>query len=142
MSRFSRHAPLLTLVLAAVGCRPSGGDLSVEQLSEVVVREQPSLEACYQSGLDRTPYEHEFRIQAKLSIRPDGSVQKVELDQSGLQGLGPCLDKAIRAWRFPRAKAETLASLPIVFRPKVEKALPENLPLPEAFKMLSGDKRL
>lgn len=111
------------------------------QLSEVVAREQPTLEACYQAGLDRTPYDHEFRIQAKLAIRRDGTVEKVELDQAGLQGLGPCLEQTIRTWRFPRAEDDTLASLPIVFRPKVEKVLPENLQLPPGFKVLP-DKSL
>lgn len=127
---------------AATGChRGSGKDLSVAQLSAVVAREQPSLEACYQEGLDRTPYDHEFRIQAKLAIRRDGSVEKVTLDQNGLQGLGPCVQKAILAWRFPQAEEDTLTSLPIVFRPKVEKVLPENLHLPPGFRVLSDDKQ-
>ena len=124
------------------GCRGAAGkDLSVAQLSEVVAREQPTLETCYQAGLDRTPYDHEFRIQAKLSIRPDGTVENVLFDQSGLQGLAPCLEKTIRAWRFPQAEAATLTILPIVFRPKVEKVLPENLQLPPGFQVLPDDKR-
>ena len=131
---------LIALTFAAAGCRRSGKDLSVAQLSEVVAREQATLEACYQAGLDRTPYDHEFRIQAKLAIRPDGTVEKVEPDQSGLQGLGPCLEKTIRTWRFPQAEEDTLASLPIVFRPKVEKVLPDNIQLPPGFKVLSDDK--
>ena len=130
------------LALSAAGCRRSQKDLTVAQLSDVVAREQPTLEACYQAGLDRTPYDHEFRIQARLSIRRDGSVEKVELDQSGLQGLGPCLEQTIRTWRFPQAEDDTLASLPIVFRPKVEKVLPENLQLPPGFKLLPQDKSL
>jgi hypothetical protein len=131
------------LLALGAGCRPSSGkDLSVAQLSEVVAREQPTLEACYQAGLDRTPYDHEFRIQAKLSIRRDGTVDKVELDQSGLQGLGPCIERTIRSWRFPQAADETFASLPIIFRPKVEKVLPENLKLPPGFKVLGDDKTL
>jgi hypothetical protein len=133
---------LALLFLAASGCKRSGKDLSVAQLSEVVAREQPTLESCYQAGLDRTPYDHEFRIQAKLSIRRDGTVEKVELDQGGLQGLGPCLEKTIRTWRFPQAEDDTLASLPIVFRPKVEKVLPENLQLPPGFQVLPQDKSL
>jgi hypothetical protein len=127
-------------VIAGVGCQ-RGKDLSVAQLSEVVVREQPTLEACYQASLDRAPYDHEFRIQAKLAIRRDGTVEKVELDQTGTQGLGPCLEKTIRGWRFPKAEADTLTSLPIVFRPKVEKVLPDNLQLPPGFQVLQDDKR-
>jgi hypothetical protein len=113
-----------------------GGELSVQQLSEVVAREQDSLTPCYQAGLDATPYEHEFRIQAVLEIKPDGKVSKVELDQTGLRGLGPCVKKAIQTWQFPTAKAETRASLPIIFRPKVVKSLPDGMQLPPGFKLL------
>jgi hypothetical protein len=133
---------LAAFLSSGLGCRGSSGkDLSVAQLSEVVAREQPSLEACYQAGLDRTPYDHEFRIQAKVSIRRDGTVETVTLDQPGLKGLAPCLEQTIRGWRFPQAEAATLTSLPIIFRPKVEKVLPENLQLPPGFQVLSDDKR-
>ena len=119
---------VLALALAAPGCKKSGTDLTTEQLTEVVAREQPTLEPCYQAGLERTPYEHEFRIETKLSIRPDGTVERVELDQTGLQGMGPCLEQTIRGWRFPQATASTHASLPLIFRPKVVESLPDNVP--------------
>jgi hypothetical protein len=130
---------LLAAALFAPGCGHKGGDLSVRQLSEVVAREQDSLTPCYQAGLDATPYEHEFRVQATLEIKPSGKVSKVELDQNGLSGLGPCVKKAIRGWQFPIAKAETHASLPIIFRPKVVKTLPDGMQLPPGFKLLQGD---
>jgi hypothetical protein len=131
---------LMAAASCASGCGGSkGGELSVQQLSEVVAREQDSLTPCYQAGLDATPYEHEFRIQAVLEIKPDGKVSKVELDQTGLRGLGPCVEKAIRAWQFPTAKAETRASLPIIFRPKVVKTLPDGTQLPPGFKLFQPD---
>jgi hypothetical protein len=131
----SRSAWLLWAALMAA-CRAEGGDLSVAQLTDVVAREQESLEACYQNALDQTPYDHEFRIETRLRIRPDGSVSRVSFDQTGLKGIGPCVEKTIRAWKFPVAKAETRASLPIIFRPKVEKTLPADLQLPPGFKVL------
>jgi hypothetical protein len=129
----------MVAALFAPGCGGKRGDLSVQQLSEVVAREQDSLTPCYQAGLDATPYEHEFRIQATLDIKPNGKVSKVQLDQTGLRGLGPCVEKAIRAWQFPTAKAETRASLPIIFRPKVVKTLPDGMQLPPGFKLLQDD---
>jgi hypothetical protein len=124
-----------------MGCRGAhGGELSTEQLSEVVAREQGTLEECYQTSLEKTPYEHEFRIEAKLSIRRDGSVSKVELDQNGLQGMGPCVERTIRAWQFPKAKAETYAGLPIIFRPKVVNPPPESLNLPPGFRVLQDNR--
>lgn len=130
---------LMAAALCATGCGSKGGELSVQQLSEVVAREQDSLTPCYQAGLDATPYEHEFRIQAVLEIKPTGKVSKVELDQTGLRGLGPCVEKAIRTWQFPTAKAETRASLPIIFRPKVVKTLPDGTKLPPGFKLFQPD---
>ncbi|MET0391006.1 MAG: AgmX/PglI C-terminal domain-containing protein [Polyangiales bacterium] len=135
----SRAAIIGALVCAsfALGCRSEGGDLTVEQLSAVVAQEQASLEPCYQQGLERTPYKHEFRVQAELRIRPDGSVETVKLDQTGLQGLGPCLTKALFTWRFPEAKESTRASLPIVFQPKVEQVMPDHVKLPPGFRVLN-----
>lgn len=134
MSSLAALGLLLTAALFSA-CRPSGGDLSVQQLSEVVAREQDTLEPCYQAGLEATPYEHEFRIEATLAIKPDGRVSSVKLDQTGLRGVGPCVSKIIMGWRFPTAKAETRASLPIIFRPKVVKTLPEGT-LPPGFQVL------
>jgi hypothetical protein len=126
----------LSIAVGIGACRPADGDLSVEELSAVVAREQDSLDLCYQTALDKSPYDHEFTIQTTLRIRSDGSVANVGLDQAGLQGIGPCLEKTIKTWKFPRAKAETRARLPIVFRPKVEKTLPPNLKLPPGFKVI------
>ena len=128
---------LLALTVASAGCRKGAGDLTTQQLSDVVAREQPSLEPCYQQGLERTPYEHEFRIETKLTIKPDGSVAKVELDQNGLQGMGPCIEHSIRGWQFPQAKASTYASLPLIFRPKVVENIPEGV-IPPGFKVLQA----
>jgi hypothetical protein len=102
-------------------------------MSVVVAEQQESLQSCYQDGLDRTPYEQEFKLQAKLRIRPNGSVSEVQLDQQGLSGLGKCIEQTIRTWQFPPAKNETRASLPLIFHPKVVKSLPQNFGLPPGF---------
>jgi hypothetical protein len=121
------------------GCqRRAGGDLTIEQLSAVVAQEQDSLEPCYQTALDKQPYDHEFRIETRLEIRADGSVAKVGIDKEGLKGVGPCVKKAIQTWKFPQAREDTHAALPIIFRPKVVKTLPEDLKLPPGFKVLQG----
>lgn len=137
MKRIACSVALLAIAITSAGCRKGGGDLSTQQLSDVVAREQPSLEPCYQQGLERTPYEHEFRIETKLTIKPDGSVAKVELDQNGLQGMGPCIEKTLRGWQFPQAKASTYASLPLIFRPKVVENIPDGV-IPPGFKVLQA----
>lgn len=142
-ARYRTPILVMTALSAMSACnKPTGGgDLSPEQMGQVVAREQPALAVCYQAGLDRTPYEHEFRVQAVLHIRPDGSVATVKLDQTGLSGLGACLEKSIRAWHFPTAQADTHASLPIVFQPTIKKELPPNIQLPNAH-ILQADGKL
>ena len=135
--RLTRTALALTALWSYSDCRPTAEhDLSVAQLTEVVAREQGSLDACYQAALDKSPYDHEFRIQTRLYIRKDGSVAKVGLDQTGLRGIGPCVEKTIRSWKFPPAQEETHASLPIIFRPKIEKTLPPDFKLPPGFSVV------
>jgi hypothetical protein len=135
--RTAMAAVLCMSLCDVIACRPpADGELSAEQMSAVVTQEQDKLQSCYQDGLDRTPYEHEFRLQAQLRIRPNGSVAEVELDQPGLSGLGSCIEQTIRGWQFPTAKNETRASLPLVFHPKVVKSLPPNVQLPPGFKVV------
>lgn len=148
MTAYGSHAstPVCVLALATLmaACRPgSGQELSNEQMSSVVAREQPALEKCYQAGLDQTPYDHEFQIEAQLRIAPDGRVTEVELDQSGIASLGSCVKKAIRGWRFPQAEVETRAQLPLIFHPKVEHVTkpPPQLQLPPGFRVMPQQNR-
>jgi hypothetical protein len=104
------------LVLAACG----GGDLTTEQLSAVVEKEQPTLKVCYDEALAKHPLKDEVRMEAMLSITPGGKVDSVELDPPPpLPGLSTCLHDAIGRWRFPQAEKATSTSLPLIFRPEV-----------------------
>ncbi|HEY2735589.1 MAG TPA: hypothetical protein VGI70_16445, partial [Polyangiales bacterium] len=102
--RLTSSASLALALFAASACRSKSGELSAAQLSAVVAREQASLAPCYQSALDKTPYTHEFRLQAILRVLPNGNVADVNLDQPGIEGVGPCVQTAIRRWKFPTAK--------------------------------------
>ena len=98
-----------------------GRDLSTAELSRVVDAHRPTLEPCYQAALDRNPYKHEIRIQAVIHIEPSGKVGKVELDQGGLAGMGPCIQRTIESWPFPQAEVPTKTELPIIFKPEILK---------------------
>jgi hypothetical protein len=107
--------------LVALGCQSNkGGDLSVEQLTAVVAANQEQLKPCYQSALDKQPDSQEFRIQATLHVDKTGSVSDVELERGGLPNVGSCVEKIVKTWKFPTAKADTYASMPLIFRPTVE----------------------
>ena len=107
----------LLLVLSSCG-KPH--DLSVEQLSHVVDAQRATLKPCYDAALKDHPYEHEMRMQAVIHVAPSGSVSQVEIEPgAGLPGMPECIKQTIARWRFPTAKDETHASLPLVFKPEV-----------------------
>lgn len=106
---------------AALACQSNKGrDLSVAQLTAVVAANQDQLKPCYQNALDKQPDSQEFRIQATLHVNKSGSVEDVELERGGLANVATCVDKVVRAWKFPAAEADTYASMPLIFRPTVE----------------------
>jgi hypothetical protein len=111
---------LWAAVLLAFGCQSKGQDLSVEQLTTVVAARQEELRPCYQTALDKDPDSKEFRMQATLHVNRDGEVEDVDLEKGGLPNVGTCIEKVVKAWKFPKAKADTYASMPIIFRPTVE----------------------
>jgi len=108
-------------LLLALGCQSSKGqDLSVSQLTAVIAARQDELRPCYQTALDKSPDSQEFRIQATLHVDKSGEVEDVELEKGALPTVAPCVDKVVRTWKFPKAQADTYATMPIIFRPTVE----------------------
>lgn len=123
---------MVVLALGACGTA-SKHDLSEQQLSLAVEAQRPSLERCYQSALETSPYKQEIRMQAVIHIAPTGAVSGVELDgNGGLPGMSPCLKKAIASWHFPEAKDATHTSLPLIFQPHVQKPQPDQAAVQEA----------
>jgi len=112
--------------LLAAACGGAKHDLSEQQLSGAVAAQQPSLERCYQSALETSPYRQEIRMEAAIHIAPSGAVTAVDIEGSGgLPGMSPCLKQAIMSWRFPEANDATHTSLPLIFKPQVTKAQPD-----------------
>jgi hypothetical protein len=115
-----RHGLWPCLILT-LGCQSNKGhDLTVAQLTAVVGANQETLRPCYQVALDKQPDSQEFRMQATLHVKKDGSVETVDLERGGLPNVGSCVEKTVRTWKFPAAQADTYASMPIIFRPTVE----------------------
>lgn len=120
MLRRSSAALLLGLVAVAGACGKTGNDLSVPQLTAVVSSQQETLKPCYQAALDNKPDTTEFRIQATIHVRKDGSVGSVELERGRLPEVNGCIEQTVKGWKFPAADRDTYASLPIIFRPVIE----------------------
>lgn len=117
--RASAALPLGLLALAGA-CGKTGNDLSVPQLTAVVSSQQETLKPCYQAALDKQPDSTEFRIQATIHVRKDGSVGGVELERGRLPEVNSCIEQTVKGWKFPAADRDTYASLPIIFRPVIE----------------------
>jgi hypothetical protein len=132
LRRFA-SALVVPALFAAGACGGAKRDLSEQQLSVAVAAQQPSLERCYQSALETSPYRQEIRMDAAIHIAPSGKVTAVDLDGSGgLPGMSPCLKQAIMSWRFPEAKDATHTSLPLIFKPQVTKAQPDQAAIQQA----------
>jgi len=118
-------------------------DLTEAQLSAVVDAERPGLEHCYRSALETNPYKHDITMEAIIEIAPSGKVSKVDLQGSGgLAGMSKCIVTAIRAWHFPEAKDPTATSLPLIFRPEVKPAQPDQQAVQQALQnALSGTSK-
>ena len=114
-----RNAGWVCLLLA-VGCQQKGGDLTVAQLTTVIAGRQDELQPCYQTALDKSPDSQEFRVQATLHVDKSGEVEDIELEKGALPAVAPCVEKVVRTWKFPQAKADTYATMPIIFRPTIE----------------------
>jgi hypothetical protein len=138
-----RTLTVLLLLGGFSGCR--GGevhDLSTQQLSSVVVAQQPSLKRCYDAALEKTPYKQPMELQAIIHIEPSGEVDSVQIEGSGgLPGMSSCLRDAIKKWRFPEAEDATHTSLPLQFKPEIKHAGPTIDQMQEALRGLyNADK--
>ncbi len=129
----------MLLLTGLAACQRKLHDLSTQQLSTVVVREQPTLKHCYDEALVTHPYKQEMRLEAQIHIAPSGKVTGVELHGGGgLPGMGACLRYAITRWRFPQAPDPTDTSLPLVFHPEVKPPQPNLDTLRQAFEAVGA----
>ncbi|MFI5306341.1 MAG: AgmX/PglI C-terminal domain-containing protein [Polyangiales bacterium] len=123
-------------------CSSRASDLSTAELSAVVDAQRPALKQCYDHALERSPYKQDMRMDAIIEIAASGRVTSVALHGAGgLPGMNDCLRAAIKRWQFPRAKASTATSLPLVFHPDVKPAQPNLEPLKQAFQQLGAKAR-
>jgi len=93
------------------------GQLTADQLVEVVNRHRTGLQRCYEAALRRIETEERVRLQIEIDIAPDGSVTSVLLQGESLPGMNTCIDERARRWRFPRASEPTTTRFPVVFQP-------------------------
>jgi hypothetical protein len=95
----------------------SATDPAPASIADVVARERPSLQACYERTLSRNRPNPTLRITLGLDVARDGTVTRADAEGAAPTSLLPCVEAAARRWRFGALDAPTSVELPVVFSP-------------------------
>jgi predicted Zn finger-like uncharacterized protein len=93
------------------------GQLTSQQLSEVVLRGRKNLQRCYEVALRGAQSDETVRLDVDLEVSPNGNVTSVHANGKGLPGMEECITRTVRMWRFPSSGEATQTRFPVVFQP-------------------------
>lgn len=114
-------AGLLVAASGPLACQQPHQDLTQAQMAPVIAAGRPALQDCFQAALNAQPTTSVVKLEAAIHIGAGGEVYDLQLGEGALPGMEPCIDAAIRGWRFPAAPDATHAALPLVFTPEPPK---------------------
>jgi predicted Zn finger-like uncharacterized protein len=102
--------------------KPSGGSggtgqLTAQQLSEVVLRGRKNLQRCYEVALRGANSDETVRMDVDITISANGNVTNANISGKGLPGMDECIKRTVRMWRFPSSGESTQTRFPVVFQP-------------------------
>jgi hypothetical protein len=93
------------------------GGLTAAQLSKVVLRGREQLQRCYETALRGSGSTETVRMDVEVSVSPSGNVTNAKAGGQGLPGMGQCIERTVKMWRFPEAGDATQTKFPVVFQP-------------------------
>jgi len=102
------------------GLGVSGGwTISATQIKGTVRQNQGSVRACYERELKSSPTMR-GKVVVGWTIGADGKVRspKIVQNNTGNRDMLPCIRRAIKSWRFPKAASPQDIEYPFVFKPK------------------------
>ncbi|HEX7476506.1 MAG TPA: GYF domain-containing protein [Polyangiales bacterium] len=102
---------------ATSGGGGSGGQLTAEQLSAVVLRGRKNLQRCYETALRGSGSDETVRMDVDIEVSPSGNVTGAHTSGKGLPGMDECLVRTVRMWRFPSSGEGAATRFPVVFQP-------------------------
>jgi outer membrane biosynthesis protein TonB len=107
--------PEITTLHQATAYAQNAHGLSPDEVQKVVRASIGNVAACYKRYKPEAP---ELAWQVSWHIKPDGSVERVEIDGPtvGQDALKSCLLEVVRGLRFPRAVKGTSVNIPYVLR--------------------------
>ncbi len=101
----------------AQGSTSSGGQLTAEKLSGVVLRGRKNLQRCYETALRGAGSDETVRLDVEIEVSPSGNVTSVKTTGKGLPGMDECITRTVRMWRFPSSGQGAQTRFPVVFQP-------------------------
>jgi GYF domain 2 len=102
--------------------RPSGGgagtgQLTAQQLKDVVKRGSKNLQRCYEVALRGAQSDETVRMDVDIDVSPNGNVTSVRISGKGLPGMEECITRTVKMWRFPSSGESTQTRFPVLFQP-------------------------
>jgi hypothetical protein len=97
--------------------RAGSGSISAAQLSSIVARGKRNLQRCYETSMRSSGMAETVRVDVSVSVSAAGNVKSVKTSGKGLPGLSQCIERSVRAWRFPSTGEDFQTKFPLVFSP-------------------------
>jgi hypothetical protein len=114
----TKAASIQTSSRSSSGSSATGQGLSAGQLSKVVRQGRSSLQRCYETALRQIGGSDEtVRMDVEVTVSANGNVSKAHAGGKGLAGMKQCLERTVKAWRFPKSGGTTETRFPVVFQP-------------------------
>ncbi len=95
---------------------PTGEGLNAQQLSQVVNRNKPGLQRCYETSIRGMGAPPSVRLDIDITVGMSGIVTQVNARGNDVAGLKTCIQRSVKRWRFPSSGNLTQTSFPIVFQ--------------------------
>lgn len=91
------------------------GDLSADQIRNVVSRGQRELQRCWELEIRGMRDVQTTRMDVDITIGASGTVTRASARGVGIGNLSECIERNVRRWHFPPSGDETQTSFPVVF---------------------------
>jgi predicted Zn finger-like uncharacterized protein len=92
-----------------------GGELDPDDLIEVYRANKIGVTLCYNSALKKDPLLRVQKAEVTIRVGTTGTVSLVSIPALSGTELGNCLQKRIKAWRFPKNSSGLETRFPIIF---------------------------
>ena len=117
MKRFTSFSLLAFALLCGGATRASAGELSTDDVRQVIRANAHEVRACYERHAMKQK-SSTGKVQLDLVVRPAGNVDEVKVDAEGVRGqrFQRCVEQRARSWQFPESSSSTEVQYPFLFQ--------------------------